>query len=240
MPAWLSPRVRLGVMASGTVVIVCALLLTPGSSDSDPPPGSGATPTIEPPRATPSPTSRTRVHALPQAVVTALALTPSESSPSESSPSESSTSESTTGALPGLAASTQLDLANPETWTGLQETPDVFGEFVLGDRGIRLDWPGCADCATPGPTNMVPWGGVGSPGGGGGTGREGDGAGGSPALSEVPPPGDLTQSGNPSPSPPWGGDPTPDPHDGDRPDPEPPGVVPVREPSTVTLIATLF
>lgn len=237
MPAWLSPRVRLGVMASVIVVIVCALLLTPGSSDSDPPPGSVATsvptPTIEPSGATLPPTYRTPMRALPQAVVDSFALTGrSERLKITESSWRNSSPPSSTGSLPGVEASTQLVGADPATWSGLQATPDGFGEFVLADRGIHLDWHGCADCDTPGPINRVPWGGVGWPGGGGG---------------EAPPNG-LTESGNPSPellddvdgSPLPGGDSPNDPPDSEGPRPQPPDPVPVPEPSTVTLMCAAF
>ena len=240
MSAWLSPRVRLGVTVSVVGVIVCTLLLTAVRSDYDQPPGYVGPPAIElrgAPTATPS-SSLTPMPALPQAVVTALGLRPSDSS---------------TDALPGTAASLSslvdfeqdvitstpdggesTELSDRDSkLSSLQLTPDGFGEFVLAEPGIHVDWKGCMDCERPGPVNLVPWGGVGMPGSGGG----------GPAGGSF-----LPELGNPSPVeipgfeerlPPGGnppeGDPTPDPPD-DEPRPKPPAV-PVPEPSTVMLMS---
>ena len=240
MSAWLSPRVRLGVTASVVLVIVCTLLLTAVRSDYSQPPGYVGTPEIEPlgaPAAAPS-SSLTPMPALPQAVVTALGLRPSDSS-TDALPGTAASMSSSADfeldvitSMPDGGESTELAGQDSEL-SSLQLTPDGFGEFVLAERGIHFDWKGCTECERPGPTNLVPGGGVGMPGSGGGgpagvsylpeLGNQSSVE--IPGLEETLPPG-----GNPP-----EGDPTPDPPD-DEPRPKPPGV-PVPEPSTVMLMS---
>jgi PEP-CTERM motif len=178
--------------------------------------------------------------ALPQAVIKALGLGSSDSSTgalpdmTASTPGNAASKGDGFEATLGTDASSQLTGLNPDALSGLDGGSNVFGEFVLADRGIHLEWDGCADCDTPGPTNLVPWGGVGLSGGGG----------------EAPPNGlnALIESGNPSPeviaevegTPPPEGDSPNDPLDPDEPRPQPRDPVPVPEPSTVTLMCAAF
>ena len=253
MSAWLSPRVRLGVSVSVAGVIACTLLLTAVRSDYDQPPGYVGTPEIEPLGAPAAPPSSplTPIPALPQAVVTALGLRPSDSSidalpGTAASMSSLADFELDVLTMPDAGESTELTDRDSEL-SSLQLTPDGFGEFVFAQPAIHFDWKGCEACERPGPTNLVPWGGVGLPGSGGG-----GPAGASflpelgnpspveiPVFEEFPPPGGNPPGGNPPEgNPPEGnppeGDPTPDPPD-DEPRPNPPGV-PVPEPSTVVLM----
>jgi hypothetical protein len=240
MPTWLSPRVRLGVTASVIVVSVCTFLPTAGRTDNDSSPSSVATLDNEPaPRAaaTVPYSPSTPRPALPQAVVTALALRPSDSSIDDfpgtgtSRPRAAALTPDMVASMLGLGVSAELAGWNREAWSSLQETQDVFGEFVLAERGIHLEWPGCGDCAPQGPSNLVPWGGIGFPGA----------ASGSPGAAVF-----LTESGNPLPAeipgfeppPPPGGNPTPEPPN-EEPRPKPP-VIPVPEPSSLTLMSAAW
>jgi hypothetical protein len=235
MPTWLSPRVRLGVTASVIVVSVCTFLLTTGRTDSESSPSSVATPDTEPPppRATATSLPDTPMPALPQAVITALGLGSSDSSTGAlpdipaSTPGNAASKGDRFESTWGTDASSQLIGLNPDALSGLDAASDVFGEFVLAEQAIDLEWPGCADCGPQGPSNLVPWGGTSLPGAGSGA-----------PGGEV----NLTELGNPSaeeiprfelPLPP-GGDPTPEPPD-EEPLPKPP-VVPVPEPSSATLM----
>jgi hypothetical protein len=236
MPAWLSRRVRLGVMVSVPVLIVCALLLTPGRSDGDddPPDALAQSPAARAPAtATPLATDKPRAVALPQAVINTLRLRSSESSNEP---------------LPGASGSVQWDSPEPETWSSLPGAPDMFGDFVLADRGILLNWPECADCDGSRLRSIRPWGGVGWSGAGGGVTEGGP-------LPDLTPPNGVTELANlsldgtggdsdPSAPPPY---PRIDPPPGDDDDsgtrtresmrsPEQPPVVPVPEPSTLSLM----
>ena len=239
----------MGVTTCVVVLIVFTVLLTTGRSDYDRPPGY-ATPEIDPPSApaaAPS-SSLTPMPALPQAVVTALGLRPSDSS-TDALPGTAASMSSLADfeqdvitSMPDSGESTELADRDSEL-SSLQLTPDGFGEFVLAERGIHFDWKGCEACERPGPVNLVPWGGMGLPGSGGG-----GPAGASflpelgnpspleiPVFEELPPPGGNPPGGNPPGGTPPEGDPTPDPPD-DEPRPKPPAV-PVPEPSTVMLMS---
>jgi PEP-CTERM motif-containing protein len=226
MPAWLSPRVRLGVMVSVIGLIVCALLLTPSRSDNDDdPPDALVQPSVStaPVTATPLATYKPRAVALPQTVINTLRLRSSESS---------------NVPLPGASGSVQLGSPEPETWSSLPGAPDLFGDFVIAERGIVLNWPGCADCDASRPRSILPWGGVGWPEAGGGITEDGP-------LPDLAPPIGVTELGNSSleenggdgDGPPRHPPTDPPPGDDDDPDPEEPPNVPVPEPSTVSLIA---
>lgn len=237
MPAWLSPRVRLGVMVSVIVLIVCALLLTPGRSDGDDDPPDAlaqSTAASAPATATPLATYKPRAVALPQAVITTLRLRSSESS---------------NDPLPGASGSGHWGSPEPETWSSLPGAPDMFGDFVLADRGILLNWPECADCDGSRLRSIGPWGGVGWSGAGGGVTEDGP-------LPDLTPPNGVTELANLSLEGTGDGDgdlstplryPRIDPPPGDDDDsdprtresmrsPEQPPVVPVPEPSTLSLM----
>jgi hypothetical protein len=233
MPAWLTPRVRLGVMVSIIGLIVCALLLTPGRSDNDgDAPDALAPPTVStaPVVATPLATYKPRAIALPQVVIETLRLRSSESA-----------NESLPGATTGSTESADAGPdAGPDAWSRLV-AQDVYGELVLAEPGILLNWSGCVDCTAPhapliplSPVYTRPFG-----GGGGGTGGA--------LLPDVTPPIGVTELGNPTleetgpgdgrgSTPPGDLPRDPPPGDDDDPDPEKPPFVPVPEPSTVSLM----
>ncbi len=242
MPTWLSPRVRLGVTASVIIVILCTLLLTADRSDNDSSPSSVTTPDNESPpaSATEPSSSGTPMPALPQAVITALNLGQPLDSATDALPGTAAPATDLAGLTQDVLAplldrdvSTDLAALSPETLSGVQDASAGFGDLVLAQPGIHLNWTGCTECEPEGPTSLVPWGGITLPGGGGGE---------SGVVSL------LTQSGNPSPvvippfveplppggNPPGGNPPGGDPDPPEEPRPKLP-VVPVPEPSTVTL-----
>jgi len=191
MPAWLSPRVRLGVMVSVIAVSVCAHLLTPARSESDHQPNALDPPVAStaPAAATPSSTHSSKPIALPQAVINSLGLR--SSGPS----SESSSGTASSGSSKSAAA-------DPDAWSRLA-VPDTYGELVLAERGVALTWPGCLDCTAP-HAPQIPFGpfftragGSGSTGGAGSAGGAGN-AGGAGFLPDATSPDGLTEFGNPS------------------------------------------
>jgi len=191
MPAWLSPRVRLGVMVSVIAVSVCAHLLTPARSESDHQPDALDPPVAStvPAAATPSSTHTSKPIALPQAVINSLGLRSSASS------SDSSSGTASSGSSKSAAA-------DPDAWSRLA-VQDTYGELVLAERGVALTWPGCLDCTAP-HAPQIPFGpsftragGSGSTGGAGSAGGAGN-AGGSGFLPDATPPNGLTELGDPS------------------------------------------
>ncbi len=253
MPAWLSPRVRLGMMVSVIAASVCAHLLTPARSESDdhqPDALDRPVASTASPAATASSTHASRPIVLPQAVINSLGLR--SSGPS----SEASSGTASSGSSKSAAA-------DPDAWSRLA-VEDTYGELVLAERGIALTWPGCLDCTAP-HASQIPFGpvftragGSGSSGGAGSVGGLGN-AGGAGFLSDATPPNGLTEFGDPSlqalgrgngPGPGRPGDlPTDLPDDvrghsptGDddpihRVGPKVPPSVPVPEPSTISLLA---
>ena len=168
MPAWLSPRVRLGVTASLIVLIACALLLTPHLFHDDDPdaPGSLTTESASidlPPASLPSST-------LP--VLPRLVTSPAIDNPAP-------------GALPPLhspSPATGADGTEGGSDSSADTAPDIVLDWLaqnpLADQGIALPSSDCVDCdSTPrqvarlstanGPLFALGPGGGGGGGGGG-------------------------------------------------------------------------
>jgi hypothetical protein len=190
MSAWLSPRVRLGVMTSAIAVSVCALLLTPARSEGDHQPDDRVPPVAPTAStaATSSSTHTSRPIVLPQLVINSLGLRSSGSSSESSGTGSSGTSQSAA--------------ADPDTWSMLA-AQDAYGELVLAERGIALTWPGCLDCTAP-HAPQIPFGpvftragGSASTGGAGSAGGAGN-AGGARFLPDATSPNGLAEFGDPS------------------------------------------
>ena len=168
MPAWLSPRVRLGVTASLIVLIACALLLTPHLFHDDDPDAPGSLTTesasIDLPPASP-PSS------------TLLVLPRQVTSPAIDYPAP--------GALPPLhspSPATGADGTDGGSDSSADTAPDIVLDWLaqnpLADQGIALPSSDCVDCdSTPrqvarlstanGPLFALGPGGGGGGGGGG-------------------------------------------------------------------------
>ena len=170
MPAWLSPRVRLGVTASLIVLIACALLLTPHLFQDDDP-DSPASLTTEsasidlPPASTPPST----LPVLPRQVTP-----PAIDNPVPSALPPLHTPPPATGAHgTGGGSDSSADTAPDIVLDWLAQNP-------LADQGIALPSSDCVDCdSTPrqvarlstanGPLFALGPGGGGGGGGGGGS-----------------------------------------------------------------------
>jgi hypothetical protein len=250
MPAWLSPRVRLGATASLIVLIACALLLTPHlfhDDDADAP-VSLTSESASVDLLAPSPLSPVLPRRVPRLAI--------DGSVPGSSP-------------PSRALWLRNDLDSPANDTESDSSPaaapdpvvDWVGQNPFAAQGVA--WP-LFDCPDCGPTPRLSSqfthplffeiAAGGGPGGGVGGGRAPD----SDTLPPVtvtdfdtPPtsgngPGDQTSSTPDDPGPPRDGGPKPpidlngpegpgDPHNPDGPDPGTPEVVQVPEPSAFVM-----
>jgi PEP-CTERM motif len=252
MPAWLSPRVRLGVTVSLIVLIACAIVLTPYlfHDDADAP-GSltSESASIDLLPSSPPPP------VLPRSVRPAIdGLVPLSLPPSReaSLPNGSDTyaSEAATDSSPD-------DAAKP--------VPDWFEPSALAAQGIPWSSIDCVDCGpTPSqvamlkqqPIYLSPGGGSGGGGGGGLAApsmvspatvtdvepptAQGDGPGDGPSTPPGPPGNGPNPPTNPpttpvAPTDPHGPEGPGDPGDPIEPDPHEPPVVQVPEPASLVM-----
>ena len=165
MSARLLPRVRLGVMASVFVLILCALLLTPHGYDN---------------RHTPDPDSR------PSAAIDRIEATPQTTNSPELEPPATDPLTSFSVAPSPITLTTNVAQTTAESDGALDSSSpavsepafDWLGANPLADHGILMPLPGCRDCdPVPGqsaglfPSSIS--GGAAGSGGGGGTGGGG-------------------------------------------------------------------